>query len=102
MELRDHPLMSHRGVRNWPPKWTTTRNDPNDRPRGEIGILTQVLKHTLFEDKLFLVIQHDHRRYMAALTFDDGAFCAQLYIMLKSKIGSSIREIGSLDVSHTL
>jgi hypothetical protein len=47
-------------------------------------------------------MEYEGRRYMAALGFDDAAFCSQLYIFLQSKIGLSIREIGDLDLSHTL
>jgi hypothetical protein len=39
---------------------------------------------------------------MAALSFDDPAFCSQLYPLLQEKVGLSIREIGDLDLSHTL
>jgi hypothetical protein len=102
MQLRAHPLMSHHRVRNWPPKWTTTQNDPNDNVEGEVGILSEVLMNKLFKDKLYLIIEHEGRRYMAAVTFDDVAFCSQLYILLQSKVGLSIREIGDLDLSHTL
>jgi hypothetical protein len=58
--------------------------------------------HRLFNDKLFLVMEHEGRRYMAALTFDDPAFCSQLYSLLQSKVGLSIREIGDLDAGDTL
>jgi hypothetical protein len=94
--------MCHRGIPNWPPRWTTTRNDPNDKTEGEIGIFSDVLTHKLFNDKLFLLMEYEGRRYMAAVTFDDPAFCGQLYIFLRSKVGISIREIGDLDVSFTL
>jgi hypothetical protein len=102
MQLGAHPLMSHHRLPNWPPKWTTTRNDPNDRAEGEVGILDEVLMHRLFNDKLFLAMKHEGRRYMAALTFDDPAFCSQLYILLQLKVSLSIREIGDLDVGDTL
>jgi hypothetical protein len=102
MELRNHPLMSHHGLANWPPRWTTTRNQSNVKPEGEVGILNEVLLHELFNDKLFLVIEYEAQMYMAALVFDDPAFCNQLYALLQSKYGLSIREIGDLDLSHTL
>jgi len=41
MLLRDHPLMSYRVVRSWPPIWTWTDGRENKRPRGEIGILRE-------------------------------------------------------------
>jgi hypothetical protein len=42
MLLRDHPLMSYRGTRNWPPVWTWTRGGENKYPKGEVGILKTV------------------------------------------------------------
>ena len=102
MQLRYHPLMRRHGTSNWPPLWITSRNDPNDKPRGEIGTLTEVLMHRQLDDKLFLVIEHEAQRYMGALTFDDLAFCGELYRLLQGKVGISIREIGDLDLSHTL
>jgi hypothetical protein len=102
MQLRYHPLMSRHGASNWPPMWITSRNDPNDKPGGEIGTLSEVLMHGLFNNKLFLVIEHEAKKYMGALTFDDPAFCGQLYRLLQGKVGFSIREIGDLDLSHTL
>jgi hypothetical protein len=102
MQLRYHPLMSRYGTRNWPPMWITTRNDPNDKPTGEVGTLSEVLMNRLLNDKLFLVIEHEAQRYMGALTFDDPAFCGEIYRLLQGKVGLSIREIGDLDLSHTL
>jgi hypothetical protein len=99
MQLRYHPLMSRNGTSSWPPMWITSRNDPNDNPSGEVGTLTEILMPRQLENKLFLVIEHEAQRYMGALTFDDPAFCSQLYRLLQSKIGLSIREIGDLDLS---
>jgi hypothetical protein len=40
MMLRDHPLMIRkRGYHNWPPRWTTTNHDHDDKPIGEVGNL---------------------------------------------------------------
>jgi hypothetical protein len=101
MQLRYHPLMSRHGTSNWPPMWITSRNDPKDKATGEVGTLTEVLMPRQFEDKLFLVIEHEAQRYMGALTFDDPEFCSQLYRLLQGKVGLSIREIGDLDLPHT-
>src|SRR5262249_30703116 len=43
MLLRDHPLMSYRGIRNWPPAWTWIDGREDKHPKGEIGILRTVL-----------------------------------------------------------
>src|SRR5213593_1335425 len=37
MDLRNHPLMSRRGARNWPPVWTWIGGGENKRPKGEVG-----------------------------------------------------------------
>jgi hypothetical protein len=92
--------MSYGGVPNWPPIWTTARDDPNDKLEGEAGILSTVLMLKMFKGKLFLAIEYKGRRYVAALTFDDSTFCSRLYIFLQPKIGCSIREVGNLDVSQ--
>jgi hypothetical protein len=41
--LRDHPLMSRKGVPNWPPVWTWMRGKKDKYPKGEVGILKAVL-----------------------------------------------------------
>jgi hypothetical protein len=50
MQLRDHSLMIRKGGgSSWPPTWTTTRKDRNDKPTGEVGNLQQVLMSDLLE-----------------------------------------------------
>jgi hypothetical protein len=103
MQLRDHPLMIRKSVYpSWPPTWTTTHHDQNDKPTGEIGTLHQVLTSELLDNKIFLFIQFQGFRYMGFMGFDDLAFCSQIYALLKAHIGLSIKEIGDLDLSHTL
>jgi len=55
----------------------------------------------MFTNRLFLLIRHEGFRYMGGMAFDDPAFCYDLYRLLKSA-GRSIKEIGDLDLSHTL
>jgi hypothetical protein len=43
------------GFTTWPPLWTTTRLDPNDKPTGEIGTLEKVLMNELFDNKIFMI-----------------------------------------------
>jgi hypothetical protein len=43
LKFRDHPLMTRKsGFCSWPPIWTTTHHNQNDKPTGEIGTLQQV------------------------------------------------------------
>jgi hypothetical protein len=103
MQLRDHPLMIRKsGYPSWPPTWTTTHHDQNDKPTGEIGTIHRVLTSELLDNKIFLFIQFQGLRYMGFMGFDDLAFCSQIYTLLKAHIGLSIKEIGDLDLSHTL
>ena len=103
MQLRDHPLMVRKsGFKTWPPPWTTTHHNQNDKPTGEIGTLQQVLASELLDNKIFLFIQFQGFRYMGFMSFDDNTFCSQIYTLLKANIGVSIKEIGDLDLSFTL
>jgi hypothetical protein len=56
----------------------------------------------MFTNRLFLLIRHDGFRYMGSMAFDDPAFCYELYRLLNSHVGRSIKEIGDIDLSYTL
>jgi hypothetical protein len=43
MLLRDHPLMSYRGVPRWPPAWLWRGGNETINPKGEVGILKDVI-----------------------------------------------------------
>ena len=58
--------------------------------------------HELLDNKIFIFITFESSRYMGFLSFDDERFCSQIYTLLKSKAGLSIKEIGDLDLSYTL
>ena len=103
MQFRDHPLLSRKsGYSSWPPKWTTTHLDRDDKPIGEVGILEDIMMSELIDNKVFIFMQHQSYRYMGFLGFDDPSFCNEIYRLLKSNLGRSIEEIGDLDVSHLL
>jgi hypothetical protein len=102
-KLRDHPLMIRAsGFPNWPPKWTTTHRDRDDKPIGEVGTLENVMMSRLIDNKIFMFMQCEGLRYMGFMSFDDVSFCSQIYTLLKANIGRSIKEIGDLDLSYTL
>ena len=71
-------------------------------PTGEVGILQQVWMHGQLNNCLFLFIQYDGGFYTGAMYFDDEGFCNQLYNLMLTKRGLSIKKIGDLDFSHTL
>jgi hypothetical protein len=99
MQLRDHPLMSYRTVRNWPPTWTRSGEHIIT---GEIGILKQVNGDSALCNRCFLVIEHKGLRYVGALLFSDVMFCLSIRKLLKNYIGQPIKEIGDLDLSFIL
>ena len=44
MNLRDHPMMIRKsGYPSWPPVWTTTHADRDNKPIGEVGTLEEVM-----------------------------------------------------------
>ena len=103
MLLRDHPLLSYRGIPSWPPAWAWIDGPENKNPKGEIGTLIAV-KLSLIEppNKCYLIICDEGSTYMGCLFINDLSFCAQITELLQNHCGHSIRDIGSLDLSHTL
>ena len=105
MQLRCHPLMNYRGVRNWPPVWTRLRGAEHRHPKGEVGTLREVrwppIEVQPF-DRIFLVIDFEGSFYMGCLLFEDPAFCIQVERLLRAHCGRSLEYIGALDVSCTL
>ena len=86
-----------------PPIWTWASGLENNRPKGEIGILTKVeLSNILPADRCFLYIEHEGSFYIGCLLFDDTNFCGQVATVLNNHCNQPISEIGSLDISHTL
>ena len=101
MTLRDSPLMTRKsGVKTWPPRWTTADQEKSDWPIGELGTLQQIWMHDLFDSCLFLFIEYDGFSYTGSIYFDDPMFCYDIYALLQTKVGCSIKEIGDLDLSH--
>jgi len=102
MLLRDHPLMSYKGVASWPPTWTWIEGRENEKPKGEIGTLAEVKLSVIDPpNRCYLVIQHEGSTYMGCLLINDLPFCAQIALLLQNHCGDSIREIGEIDLSYT-
>jgi hypothetical protein len=103
MKLRDHPLMTRKsGIRSWPPTWTSARLAAAEGPIGEVGTLQQALLNNLMSTRIFLLINYQGSRYMGSMAFDNPEFCSEIYAVLNSHVGCSIKEIGDLDLSYTL
>ena len=102
MKPRDHPLMRYRTMRNWPPVWIEKFSE-NKTLMGEIGVLkTLGVINMKRGTRCYLHITHNGKPYVGSLLFDDAAFCTQIANLLQGQIGTSIADIGDLDLSHTL
>ena len=68
---------------------------------GEVGVLKEVIppQHSS-KDRIVLIIEHEGNEYMGCLFISDRAFCQQISELLRTKIGCTIEQIGSLDLSH--
>ena len=103
VKLRDHPLMSYRGISNWPPVWTQTGTDSVITVTGEVGVLLYVHSNSLVSNKCFLFVYHSSgEAYIGTLIFDNLRFCKQITEILQGQLKRSIRDIGDLNLSHTL
>jgi hypothetical protein len=103
MKLRDHPLMTYHGLRNWPPSWIWRGGENNRKLRGEVGVLRDVfLSNVEPRARVFLIIEHEANEYVGCVMFSDGTFCNQIHDLLGQHRGRSIAELGSLEVSHLL
>jgi hypothetical protein len=95
--------MTYNRVRNWPPAWVWRAGDNNEQIRGEIGVLRDVFLSTIEPStRLFLIVEYESNEYVGCLMFSDGAFCGQIYQLLRDQQGKSMVEVGSLDVSQLL
>jgi hypothetical protein len=100
MLLRDHPLMMFRGNRSWPPDWLWRDGYEDTHPRGEIGILKNVIRSPT-ADGCFLIMEHCGAEYIGAVLLSDQAFSRDIFRLLARSSGKTIREIGDIDLTHT-
>lgn len=103
MLLRDHPLLKYKSLRSWPPRWLWRAGNDTTHPKGEIGILKDVIPSTIEPyDRCFLVVDHRGAEYIGALLVSDTAFCREIFGVLVQNRGKTIKEIGDIDLSYTL
>jgi hypothetical protein len=103
MLLREHPLMSYKGNRSWPPTWSWLGDGINRHPNGEVGVLKEAKLPTANPfDRCFLTIEYKKTKYMSCLLIDDLPFCHRISRLFQHHCGESIAFIGGLDPSHTL
>jgi hypothetical protein len=101
MQLRDHPLMSYRHSKNWPPIWTCARGEVIKTVSGEVGVLSYVHSNAKLSSRCYLVIDYEGETYVGTLLFDNHGFCEQVTNFLRLQVNRPIRDIGDLDLSHT-
>jgi hypothetical protein len=100
MELRTHPLMSHRGVPSWPPKWVWIDGTEKQSPIGEVGTLSEVrVSNVPGLDQLFVMIDYLGSVYMGCLLFDDPNFCHEVHQLLTGHRGRPISQIAALELN---
>ena len=102
MKLRDLPMMSHDGVRYWPPVWSQARDNNLRTMRGEVGILTYVHYNAQVSSKCYLTMEHEGDTYVGSLTFRDKALTDKICGVLSLHLKKAIKEIGDLDLSYML
>jgi hypothetical protein len=100
MLLRDHPLMMFRGNRSWPPDWLWRDGYDDTHPRGEVGILKNVICSPT-ADGCFLIMEHCGAEYIGAVLLSDPRFSREIFRLLVQSSGKTIREIGEIDLPHS-
>jgi hypothetical protein len=100
MLLRDHPLMMFRGKRSWPPEWLWRHGYDDTHPRGEVGILKDVIPSAT-ACGCFLIMEHCGAEYIGALLLTDPGFSREIARLLVRSSGKTIREIGEIDLTHS-
>jgi len=102
MKLRNHPGMSYHGISNWPPVWVPSAGGGVAALRGELGTLKYVHGSNRISRKCYLVIEHEGKKYIGCLIFNDPSFCYEVAMLLRAHVGRSIKKLGDLDLSHLL
>jgi hypothetical protein len=87
MELRNHPLMSFQGVRNWPPEIDIRNSRYPSHGRDWNAPLSTTL--CCGPGTCFITMFHDGCYYVGELSFDDHEFCARVCELLKANFGRS-------------
>ena len=98
MELRDHPRLVYHKIPSWPPPWMWIGMKKRRYPQGEVGVLKK-LSAVPVRKRCFLTIECDNESYMGCLFVSDASFCQQLFTVLQQHLGSTIEQIGGLDVT---
>jgi hypothetical protein len=99
VKLRDHPLLSYKGVSSWPPTWLWGGGDRYVHAIGEVGVLKDVMPSSVEPyEKCFLIMEHEGRKYIGTLLVGDPVFSRKVYELLIEQRGKAIQEIGEIEV----
>jgi hypothetical protein len=91
MLLRDHPLMSYKGVPSWPPTWAWIDGREDKDPKGDVGILrTTLLSKRQPANRCFLLIFYEGSYYIGCLIFEDSVFCRHVTELLTGPIAEIV------------
>jgi hypothetical protein len=66
---------------------------------GELGVLKYVHSQQGGSLRCYIVIEHEHEKYVGELLFHDQAFARRITLLLRSNIGRSIKEIGDIEIA---
>lgn len=105
MELREHPRLSFRDGRAWPPTWMKMHEGGaknREILEGEIGLLKDVLYYPNQPSHLFLIMGHEGSEYMSCISLSDPPSGEKIARILQRYCGLSMELIGSLNVSENL
>jgi hypothetical protein len=103
MKLRDHPLLSYKGISSWPPTWLWGGGDRYVHAIGEMGVLKDVFLCSVEPyEKCFLIMEHEGRKYIGTLLLRDPTFCEEIYAVLIERRGTAIQEIGEIELDYML
>jgi hypothetical protein len=92
--------MTYRGVPNWPPAWIQVQETKIKSLAGEVGILKHVMRYDRVPNGFVLAIEHVGAPYLGFLIFDEVSFSTLIYDLLKTRIGCSIKDLGSLELTY--
>jgi hypothetical protein len=90
------------GIPNWPPAWLWRGGGEDTRPNGEVGLLRDVILSSIDPPiRFFLVMQHMGAEYIGCLSFENPAFCREIYRVCATIAVIPIHEIGDIDISYS-
>ncbi len=105
------PVISHRGIRTWPPTWTWTGKGEDKQPHGEAGVLRKVRTSVVgpkepgamtHDNRIYLFMDYRDSEFVGCLILDDAAACRQIGTVLSALRGMTIKQIGDIDLEHLL